>query len=285
MRTRAESQALRSNLVLGAVGVWMLNALSFRPDGGSNYKVIEASCCQQILDPGSDDDSDEYLDDDPPTMPIYYNRGLYFLGDIMQDGDAFRVPYAIWYRIDEAALCALYGRQSLASLEFDIGISRVLAPKGTLTHESRIPNKRPKTTAVEHARDPDVEEEVVDWQLGDRGIRLRPIARDRGRDVDERRAVDPDEDEDMGGGAKADEAIAKIWRQAAFDILNVGPNKSGSRNPSYILLSKDARRNVGWAPFQTTDFRGVFEKIQIRFVSKEFWATTLFDRYVPLIFL
>ena len=277
-----ETRALRSHLVMGAVAVWMLNALNFRPEE-RQYKPLALACCQHIpCNPEADSDSGGYSDDDDDeaTVPMNYDRGIYFLGDIMEDGETFRVPMAIWLRIDETCLSWIYGRASMAVLEHDIGIHRVLAPKGTLTHKSRIPNKRRKTALVEHVRDPDTEQGIVTWQLGDRGVRVRPVARDRGRDVDEHHEAEP-EPEEPEGVAQADEAMTRIWSQTPFDIFAVGPNSSGSKNPSHILLSSEARRNVGWATFHTTDFTRVFDKVQIRFVSEEFWTTTLFDRYFP----
>lgn len=274
-----ETRALRSNLVVGAVGIWMLNALNFRPEGGKFDQVADA-CCQHILDPGSDSEYEELDDDDEEkTIPIGYDRGIYFLGDLMEDNDTFRVPMAIFTRLEEVVLSWVYGRASMAILEHDVGIHRVLAPKGTLTHKSRIPNKRQKTTAVQYVRDPDVGGDVVEWQLADRGIAVRPVARDRGRDVDEHTIAAPEENE--GGIGQADEAVSRIWGQAPFDIFAVGPNSSRSKDPSHVLLSNVARRNVTWAAFHTTDFTGVFEKVQIRLVSEEFWTTTLFDRYFP----
>jgi hypothetical protein len=46
-------------------------------------------------------------------------------------------------------------------------------------------------------------------------------------------------------------------------------------------MSQDARQKVTWDTFKSTNFSGIFEKIQIRMVDEDFWTSTLFNRYFP----
>ena len=274
IKAAVETRALRSGLVLGAVSIWMLNALSYRPNSATQFKALADACCQQV----ESDDSD---DSEVETLPVLYGRGIYFLGDIMEDRNSgeWRVPLPMSDRVDEVYLAWMYGRASMAILEQDAGYQRLLAPKGSIVDPRRIPNKRQRTTAVQIVRDDDIEDDNIDLQLADRGVTIRPIAQEAGRDRDERRAQSHADDDDVNAGP--DNRVAGIWKQASFDIFAVSPNGAKSTDPSYIIMSTEARHNVTWDTFKTTDFSGIFEKIQIRMVSEEFWTTTLFDRYFP----
>lgn len=278
LRAGVEGGALRSSLVLGAVGIWMLNALNFRPEGAQQYKSLADACCQHAGSNESDQDSDD--SDAEDTVPVGYNRGIFFLGDIMEDRvhESWRVPLAMSTRVDELHLAGIYGRTSMAILEHDAGIDRVLAPKGTITHTSRIPNKRRRTTAVQFVRDADIEEDIIDLQLAHRGITLRPVGQETGHDVDEARF---DQEEDEIGDVTPDDAVSRIWKQVPFDIFAVSPNGVRMKDPSHIIMSNQARHNVTWETFKSTDFSGIFEKIQIRMVPSDSWTTTMFDRYFP----
>jgi len=257
----------------------MLNGLNFRPQSNPQVNSLADACCQHIRlegDPDVDDDGDDN------TTPLGYHRGLYFLADIVEDNQntLWRVPIAVSEKIEDVYLTWFYGRASMAVLEHDAGMDRVLAPKGTVTHQSRIPNKRQKTNDVQFIRGQEIEEDNINLQLGDRGVIVRPLAREAGRDVDEHQArlyPEPDQPENLG----ADDKVSEIWRQVPYDIFAVGANGARSKDPSHILLSHHARDNVTWDTFKTTNFSAIFERIQVRMVSEEFWKTTLFDRYFP----
>ena len=283
LKAAAETRALHSSLVLGAVSVWMLNALNHTPPSSPQNQALANACCQHVRGDDESNSEDNSTDEDQDnTVPIKYLRGIYFLADIVNDNTnaLWRVPMPVSHRIEELCLTWLYGRASLAILEHDAGIHWVLAPKGTITHESRITNKRKKTTDIQFARHPEIEEDNINLQLADRGVMIRPIAREAGRDVDELQArlyPEPNRNEIAG----ADETVSRIWKQTPFDIFAVSPNGARSKDPSYIIMSKDARDKVTWETFRTTNFSGIFEKVQIRMVSEDFWTTTLFDRYFP----
>lgn len=257
----------------------MLNSLNFRPTTSPRYAVLADACCQHIR---SEEDLQNDDEDDDDTTPLGYHRGLYFLADIVEDGqnDMWRVPISVSAKIDDLHLTWFYGRASMANLEHDAGIGRVLAPKGSVTHPSRIPNKRKKTNDIQFLRGPGFDEDNIDLQLGDRGVKIRPLAREDGRDVEEYQArlyPEPEEAEAVG----ADDAVSVIWKQVPYDILAVGPNGVRTKDPSYILLSRHALENVTWDTFKTTNLSAIFEKVQIRMVNDKFWTTTLFDRYFP----
>lgn len=273
VKAAVETRALRSSLVLGAVGIWMLNALNFRPNSATQFKALADACCQQAYPEDSNDS------DDPEAVP--YNRGIYFLADILEDTNtgAWRAPLPMSDRVDDVYLTWMYGRASMAILEHDAGTHRVLAPKGSIVDPSRIPNRRQKTTAVQFVRDDDLEVDNINLHLADRGVTIRPVVQEGGRDVDvDSDRLHPDNEEVNSG---PDDTVAKIWKQASFDIFAVSPNGAKSTDPSHIIMSVEARQNVTWDTFKTTDFSGIFEKIQIRMVTEEFWTTTLFDRYFP----
>jgi hypothetical protein len=255
----------------------MLNALTFRPNSATQYKALADACCQHVCpdNPNDVDDSDE------EPVPVPYHRGIYFLADIMEDtgNGAWRVPLQMSNRVDEVYLTWMYGRASMAVLEHDAGIHGVVAPKGSMVDPFRIPNRRKITTAVKFVRDDDIEDDDIDLQLADRGVTIRPAAQEAGRDTDERGARSHSNDDNVNAGP--DSTVASIWKQASFDIFAVSPNGAKSTDPSHIIMSTEARHNVTWDTFKTTDFSKIFVKVQIRLVTEDFWTTTLFDRYFP----
>jgi hypothetical protein len=256
----------------------MLNSLNFRPTSNLQYEALADACCQHIR---FEEDGEVDDEDDDNTTPLGYHRGLYFLADIVADDQnhTWRVPISVSAKIDEAYLTWFYGRASMAILEHDAGIDRVLAPKGTVTHQSRIPNKQRKTTDIQFVRGPEIDADNIDLQLADRGVTVRPLAREGGRDVEEHQArLYPEPEEPEVG---ADEAVSEIWKQVPYDIFAVSPNGARTKDPSHIIMSIHARKDVTWDTFKTTNLTTIFEKVQIRMVDDEFWTTTLFDRYFP----
>ena len=106
---------LRSSLVLGAVSVWMLNALNFRLSSNLQFDTLADVCCQHIrYQEGEDNDED--CDD---TTPLRYQHGLYFLADIMKDNRnvLWHVPISALEKVEEVYLIWFYGQASLAVLE------------------------------------------------------------------------------------------------------------------------------------------------------------------------
>lgn len=264
----------------------MLNALNFRPPSNSQYEALADACCQQVREPDSDSDDNSNSEDEEENndnlIPIRYEAGLYFIADIVDDilNEVWRVPVAVSEKIDEHCLTWMYGRASMAILEHDAGLNRVLAPKGTLTHPTRIPNRRKQTTAIEFVRGEDNEEDKIDLQLGDRGVKIRPVAQEAGRDVVEHEArmyLEPN----VPDIEVADVVVTRIWQQTPFDIFSVAPNNVRNKDPSHILMSNHARNQVTWETFKTTNFSGIFERAQVRMVDEAFWTSTLFDRYFP----
>jgi hypothetical protein len=252
----------------------MLDALNFRPNNAIRFQALADACSQHIYPDDYIEDDDD--DSDVEGVPGPYNRGIYFLADFMEDPEngAWRVPLPMTDRVDEAYLSAIYGRSSMAILEHDAGIHGVLVPKGSIGDPFRIPNRRKKTTEVQFVRD-DIEEDI-DLQLAERGVKIRPVAREAGRDVDARSHQVNDV-----VNAGPDERVASIWKQACHDIFAVGPNGEKSSDPSHIIMSLEARQNVTWDIFKSTNFSKIFENVQIRKVDEIFWTTTLFDRYFP----
>lgn len=127
IKAAVETRALRSGLVLGAVSIWMLNALSYRPNSATQFKALADACCQQV----ESDDSD---DSEVETLPVLYGRGIYFLGDIMEDRNngAWCVPLPMSNRVEEVYLTWMYSRASMSDLEHDTGIHCVVAHKGSI---------------------------------------------------------------------------------------------------------------------------------------------------------
>lgn len=269
-------RALSTSLLLGAVSIHMLNALNSRPAEGKEVSEMLEVCCQHIpVESGATiDNSDD--ENEPELRPILYDRGLYFISDlVIDDGSGiYRMPRK--RRMHTTHLTWLYGRNSFHMLEADIGITVVMAPKGSLAAPGRSFNRRKRTMSVAFARNTD-EPNNHDFGLANMGIVLRPKPRERGPDTEEFTAYSSDEDNDEN----IDEVVSRIWVQLPYDIFAISANGKKVTSPSYLIMSREERCNITLDIFKSLDMSALFEKVQIRRVSMQFWKDTLFPRFFP----
>jgi hypothetical protein len=84
-------RVMHSSLTLGAILIYMLNALSYRPAEGQRETDLTQTCCWNVYPDDMDPDiveSDE--DEDPVSVMLDY--GLYFIsGVFLQEGIALRM--------------------------------------------------------------------------------------------------------------------------------------------------------------------------------------------------
>src|SRR3954470_11438302 len=132
---------LRASLALGAITIYQLNALIYRPGEGKAEKELLDAAFQHIL---RTNDSDGEEDDDN-SEPIMYRRGLYFLSDIVSDKYCYRLPAC--RPLGGETLARLYRRPNIGAVEQEFNIVRL---KGSTAkaHPSRIHNRRTRTLDI-----------------------------------------------------------------------------------------------------------------------------------------
>jgi hypothetical protein len=251
----------------------MLNALIYRPAEGHAEEALINVSCQHLPVQAEEDDSAE----EGEPEPILYNRGLYFISDLNNDRNCYRLPAV--RNVEVAILATLYRRQDLNAIKNEFNIMYEGMGKNA-AHKTRIHNRRPKTLDIRYAirleeEEPDVDAEPP-FDLAEQGVRVRPEHRMAGPDV--RRRGGPEAEE---GENDPDQIVANIFRQLPSDIFQKAPNRKLRTKPGYTLLSADEQTTVKVDIFRSLDFTRIFDKIQYRVVDESTWKLVLFPRYFP----
>jgi hypothetical protein len=222
---------------------------------------------------GSDND-DYSSDEDTESYPTMYERGLYFLSDVVTTDKVFRIPNK--RHMDMKNLAYLYRMECLAALQQAFNVPQVMLERTPVNH-TRISNRRTTTIDVDFVRDDNVVVPHVEFGLLDKGITIRPRMRPAGRDVDE--------NAEFSDGAEPegdiDTIMRKIWSQFPFDVFTKGPNKKASNANSHIIMNRRDGGNVTIDIFKTFDLSQIFTHVQAKTVDKALWSGLLFDRFFP----
>ena len=257
-------------LALGAIALWMLNGNIYRPAEDFGAKELSELCTQGV---------EERLDDeDVQLKPMLWNRGLYFICDVVtEDPSAYRIP--VQRRFPEELLEKVYQRLSLEEIRSELGVS-VAVVKRNIGNAERSHNKRIGPTMAFHYFEDDGQRQRPQFRAMERGAVLTNVVQPQGRDVEELRAREPEigfeEDEDQRRGQTLDERLADIWLQMFFDVLEVVPNRKKAIEGSYCSIPKIMRRTLGkeelftqlelpfnaakWACVDSTGWFQIFER-------------------------
>jgi hypothetical protein len=269
-RAKPARRIWRPSLELGAITVYMINALVYRPGDGQAETTLLNSTCQHVALNASNDSDDDDDDDDDMTEPIGYNRGLYFVSDLVLDKNCYRLSAN--RQIGADMLAVLYRKPGLKAIDQEFSFFH---PAGieTQTNPNRIYNRRTKTLDLRYVR-PD-EDIAPEFNLEARGVNLKPRARMTGEDI---RFGGSDSDEDAEG---IDIHVTKIFRQFPYDVFQVAPNRKSHKTGSWILLDDTARSGVRIDVFKTLDLSLIFDEVQYRIVDQNVWKDVVFARYFP----
>lgn len=117
-------------LTTGAIVAYQFNAIIYRPAEGRAEKVLLEAACQHVLD------------ENGCSRPNLYDRGCYFLSDIVKTNKSYRLP-TVW-PLDVEVLQCLYHRDSIEDIkaEFQIPQKR----KKPHFSNNHPPSKRRKRT-------------------------------------------------------------------------------------------------------------------------------------------
>jgi hypothetical protein len=273
MNAPAAARSMPPSLMLGSICIYMLNALIYRPAEGKAYEnLLECSCQHATV---VNDDYEDIPEDLGDARPVMYDRGLYFVSDVIFDV-APRLPAT---RImDHNLLASLYGFPFETFQEvFHVAGAREPAK----ANSSRMSNRRKTTTDVEHVCDDGDRNSWHTFHLADRGIALQPTMAMKGPDVD---FMDVDDESDVDEEQRdntLDALLQRCWRQFPYDVFQVSPNKVKRSEGRYVILSRSDLDNVSHDVFKSLDLSAVFDHVQARYCDAGFWGDTIFSRYFP----
>jgi hypothetical protein len=273
-------RSMDSIMALGAICIYMSNASFTRPAEGFGWEdLIEISCQQVLEDP--DDDAD---DEDAPTVPILYDRGTYFICDIVLNRNPafFRMP--VQRTFDADSMARIYHKTSVDDIRASFTWSTAPLSK-RLPNPDRTQNrKKRKTRDVDDIREPDRQRLRLDTEI--RGVRIKPAVRLVGRDVDLHVIDGGDEREFNGAGDNeqgertVNERAAKIYEQFFLDIIEEAPNRRSAELGSYLTIPVDMRGELARPELlQTAELP--FELAQYCVCTPEQWEMH-FDRLFPV---
>jgi hypothetical protein len=273
-KAKAAARAFPHSLTLGAIVIHQLNALCHRPAEGRAETDLLETCCMHTASDLESSDEDYSSGEDVESHPTMYDRGLYFVSDVVTTDKVFRIPNN--RHMDPRNLAYLYRMECLSALQQAFHVPQVMLEKTQVNH-TRISNRRTTTIDAEFVRDDSVVIPHVDFGLVEKGVTIKPRMRPTGRDVDENAefsdGAEPDGD--------VDTIVRKLWAQFPFDVFGKGPNKKTSTENSHIIMKRRDAENATIDIFKTFDLSRIFTQVQARTVDSAFWDGTLFDRFFP----
>lgn len=296
-----------NSLMLGAIVIYKINAVIYRPGDGKAEPYLLESCCQHI--PG---------DTEGRSVPIMYARGLYFLSDLVREGDTYHLPDT--RHVDLWVLEALYRREGMASIELEFNTAKI-APLSRKRRRgngksslARITKKRQVLSPIYPSDNTDGEEE----QRGLRNDEMWALSSKGSSDEDndgQEEGEDEEEDEPrryeirvegnelaVASGAepvgyhapsegpcsdtqgaktrRIHKTLAKIKRTFAKDVLSCAPRPKGQVVP-WMLLSKTQQDSATLTVFSSPNFNKVLRQVQFRKLNEENWRAIAFQKYFP----
>jgi hypothetical protein len=267
---------MRSSLTLGAILIYMLNAVNYRPaEGQAETELTQTSCWN--LYPDDVDPEIVDSDEDADPVPIMLDHGLYFISGVTcQEGIALRMGAGD--RVSMDCVQRLYGIRDEQDLNIKFNV-RTLHANPLDRNRSRIQNRRKVPLDIRDILD--VEElRAQDRPLEDRGIVMRPLPLEAGPDII---ALDVNHmDEDMPERVESiDDIIARMWRQFPYDLFENAPNHRSNRQGSHLLMTRQQREDATVEVFKNTDLRGIFCRVVLKVVNAKDWQNLQFKRFFP----
>ena len=266
---------MHSSLTLGAILIYMLNALSYRPAEGQRETDLTHTCCWNVYEDDTDSDIVDSDEDEDP-IPALLRCGLYFISGVrIQDGGALRMGGGD--TVSRESILRLY------NIRDDRDLTVAFCVK-TWQHDpsaknTRTQNRRrvPVDVRLVASR-----EELVaqDTPLADLGIVATVPHREAGPDIVALREDPMDEDEG-GRQESVDDLLARIWRQFPYDLLDNAPNHRCSQQGSHLILSKKDRAEATIEVFRNTNLCRLFSRVVVKIVTPEKWEGLEFKRYFP----
>lgn len=118
------------SLALGAIAAYQMNAIIYRPAEGRAETVLLEAACQHVIE------------EDGRSRPSLYDRGCYFLSDIVETNGSYHLPTI--RPIDSETLLSLYRRDSIEDIKAEFHVPQ--KRKKTGISNSKPPKRQKMTT-------------------------------------------------------------------------------------------------------------------------------------------
>lgn len=251
------------SLKLGALVIYQINALIYRPaEGQAENILLEASCQHVPVDSMNG----------PSTHPIMYRRGAYFLSDVVDDDGAYRLPNG--RPIDASILLTLYRRDFMEDVEVEFSDSRI--SNRSKYPKVGYPSRKRKTTYRICDGDGSSGSSEEDSQVegDDEELELEIVQRNTHRaatDTRSRKTTD----------SILSSELPAIQHQFASDIFQLAPSPKLASISHWVLLNPAQRLRTKVEIFHSLDLSGIFRQVQYRVINDADWDNLVFQRYFP----
>jgi hypothetical protein len=260
-RTNRATRLQHASLKLGAIVTYQINALIYRPAEGRAENILLEASCQHVPGPAGPIGLNAH--------PVMYQRGTYFLGDIINDAGAYRLPDV--RPIDIDTLLALYRRDFMEDIEVEFSDACISSQskRSAISHRSR---KR-KTTYRIQDYDLSSSSDADTGVEGDfEGLEMQRSVHRPTFDASPSR---------MTADSTISTELSAIQHQFPSDIFQLAPSpKSASISP-WVLLHPAQRMHTKIDIFYSLDLSRVFNQVQYRVINDADWNNLVFQRYFP----
>ena len=261
-------------LQLGAIAVYMMNALIYRPGDHSWDHPLVENCAYWV---GENYQGEEWNPNDEENYPMLKDRGEYFLSDLAMDdnGRVVRMPHV--RLLYPAQLATVYNHSRISELQAAFGVSSLLAtPNEELSLQARSYRLRRKKMAPLIAP---FQKEIFNQPAPRTGladhITIVRAQGPSGPDIDPYDMGEDHLDEDLpllGSSMDLDRELRDIQLQMAFDHLYATPNTRDDLHESaYITLTLDEMLQTQPEVFQSQLLP--FRAVHLRAGSEKMWNT------------
>ncbi|RDB30189.1 hypothetical protein Hypma_012378, partial [Hypsizygus marmoreus] len=259
-----------ASLTLGAMVVYMMNALNYREGQSADEQELLIACSQHVWEVDWDEDPD-----DVEEHPLAHARGLWFVSSVNMADKAARLHPRRLPRKETVA--RLYGEATFDQLAHRFGHTAILIDKPVGgSNVRRISNRRVDPRPAQWAPEDLSDDERDDIDIEGRGITLRALDQMAGEDLDDWGGAPEDQDGDYTPNA----ILALILKHFPHDVFSCSANRKDRRKTAYVLLSYEDIAEVTIHKFKTLDLSDIFTRVQARLCNAETWDM-LFDRYFP----
>ena len=265
-----DARAWPPSLMLGAVGVYMFNAVIYRP----SEKRIEAELGRQCAfwaHPLVHPYEPAYADAEFANVnlvPCTLDRGLYFLAGLVRDETHAVLRLAAVCQMEREELAILYKKPNLHDIAKAFGGRSFGLSLFSRSHKDRTSTRRP-TVPVQALRG---QLTLHDFHLTQCGVARIPTMQMTGPDVEE--LDDPDDE-----AASVDRVFSLIWAQFPSDVIQCAPNVKFWYQPSHVKMPQTEREAVTHDSYTSLELP--FDAAYLRLCTPEQWKQLVFDKFFP----
>ncbi|KAG1845008.1 hypothetical protein F4604DRAFT_1595842 [Suillus subluteus] len=159
----------------------------------------------------------------------------------------------------------------------------IISQSNKPSNKQRTQNRSRKTRDVDDLRDPDRQPMHLTTRI--RGVRVKPVLRLAGRDVD-LNALNGSEEQEVDEAEDAhaleistNQKVAKIYEQFCFDVIEKAPNRKSKQAGSYLSIPLHRRIDLARPELMMTPALP-FQQVQYYRCSTEQWEKH-FNRIFP----